>query len=44
MVLLGARYGATNVSFADATAIQTPRSTKVTGLHSRMGVVTSYQV
>ncbi len=32
------------MSLEEATAIHTPRSTKVTGLHSRIGVVTSYQV
>ena len=43
-VLFGARYATTWVTVADLTATQTPRSTNVTGFHSRIGWVTSYQV
>ena len=42
-MLLGARNGLTIVSLDDLAAIQTPRSTNETGVHSRIGSVTSYQ-
>ena len=43
-MLLGARYAVRWFVPDDVAAIQTPRSTKVTGLHSLMGWVTSYHV